>query len=199
MRALGLVLACVVSALAAVPAAAADERPSFAGQLLVAEPGMPDPRFAETVIFLVRHDATGAFGLVINRRLAVEPIAAVMKTLGLDPGEAKGELAIHYGGPVEPGLGFILHSTDYARGATLKVTEEIALSAEPDVLRDMAEGRGPRRRLFALGYAGWGPGQLEGEMRLRTWLIVPADTELIFDDAPQTKWKRALARRGIDL
>ncbi|MFO0995725.1 MAG: YqgE/AlgH family protein [Alphaproteobacteria bacterium] len=160
---------------------------------------MPDPRFAETVIFMVRHDATGAFGLVVNRRLGTQPVATVMKSLGLEAGEAKGEMAIHYGGPVEPGLGFVLHSTDYARAGTLKVTEAIALSAEPDVLKDIAEGRGPRRSLFALGYAGWGPGQLEDEMQLRTWFTVPADDELVFDDAIDTKWSRASSRRGIDL
>jgi putative transcriptional regulator len=180
-------------------AAAADYASSLAGRLLVADAGMPDPRFAETVIFLVRHDRSGAFGLVINRRLSVQPIAIVMKTLGLDPGDAKGEIAVHYGGPVESSLGFILHTTDYAHKGTFKVTNEIALTAEPDVLRDIAGGRGPRKALFALGYAGWGPGQLEGEMRQKSWISVPADGAFVFEDAIDTKWKRATARRGVDL
>jgi putative transcriptional regulator len=200
MRLLRLILASLsLSALGAVPCAAADYTSSLAGQLLVAEPGMPDPRFAETVVFLVRHDESGAFGLIINRRLGIQPIAAVMKTLGLDPDHATGEMAIHYGGPVEPSLGFILHSTDYGRAGTLKVTDGIALTAEPEIVRDIAEGHGPHRSLFALGYAGWGAGQLEDEIRLGTWFTVPADDDLIFDDAIDTKWKRASARRGIDL
>ena len=200
MRGLRLILASLwLGALGAIPCAAADQASSLAGQLLVAEAGMPDPRFAETVIVLVRHDESGAFGLVINRRLGIRPIAAVMKTLGLDPDNTTGEMTIHYGGPVEPSLGFVLHSTDYGRAGTLKVTDGIALTAEPEIVRDIAQGRGPHRSLFALGYTGWGPGQLEDEIRLGTWFTVPADDDLIFDDSIGTKWKRASARRGIDL
>jgi putative transcriptional regulator len=200
MRALRLILASVwLVALSVVPSSAADQTSSLTGQLLVAEPGMPDPRFAETVVVLVRHDEAGAFGLVINRRLGIRPIATVMKSLGLDPDNTKGEMTIHYGGPVEPSLGFVLHSTDYGRAGTLKVTDGIALTAEPEIVRDIAQGRGPHRSLFALGYAGWGPGQLEEEIRLGTWFTVPADDDLIFDDSIGTKWKRASARRGIDL
>ncbi len=187
-------LAALVTPLTAM----ADER-SLAGQLLVAVPGMPDPRFAETVIFMLRHDSTGAMGIVINRPVGVMSLEDVLSSTGQDPQGAEGEIIVHTGGPVGQELGFLLHSTDYKTEGTIQITERIAMSGRPEVMADVARGKGPRRFLLAFGYAGWSAGQLEGEMSHAAWFSVPADEAIIFDDDDMTKWQRASARRGIDL
>ena len=173
----------------------------LAGWLLVAAPRMPDPRFAGTVIFMLRHGADGAMGLIVNRLIAVEPAAKVLeRILGENrtggPGRA---VRIQYGGPVEPGRGFFLHSSDYAGAGTVTVTGKVSLSSNHDVLRALAEGRGPARGFLAVGYAGWAPGQLEGELRRKDWITVFPDDGLVFDDKMRTKWRRAMDRRGADL
>jgi putative transcriptional regulator len=181
-----------------LPAVAADGN-SLAGQLLVAGPGMPDPRFAETVIFMLRHDSTGAMGIVINRPVGVMSLEDILRSTGQDPQGVEGEIIVHTGGPVGPELGFLLHSTDYKTEGTLQITERIAMSGRPEVMADVARGKGPRLLLLAFGYAGWSAGQLEGEMTHANWFSVPADEAIIFDDNDSTKWQRAAARRGIDL
>lgn len=188
----------LVATLAAPPAAAADGN-SLAGQLLVAAPSMPDPRFAETVIFMVRHDRTGAMGIVVNRPVGTMSLADVLNSTGQDAQGAEGEITVHTGGPVGQELGFLLHSTDYKTEGTIQITDRIAMSGRPEVMADVAKGRGPRLLLLAFGYAGWSAGQLEGEMTQADWFSVPADEAIIFDDNDMTKWQRAAARRGIDL
>ena len=188
----------LLTVLGAPPAGAADAN-SLAGQLLVAAPGMPDPRFAETVIFMLRHDSTGAMGIVINRPVGVMSLEDILSSTGQDPQGAEGEIIVHTGGPVGPELGFLLHSTDYKTEGTIQITERIAMSGRPEVMADVAKGKGPRLVLLAFGYAGWSPGQLEGEMSHADWFSVPADESIIFDDNDVTKWRRASARRGIDL
>ncbi len=165
------------------------------GKLLVAAPDMPDPRFKETVILVVEHDHRGALGLVVNRRLGTVELARFFENLGLESKNVRGVVRIHYGGPVQPEFGFVIHSTDFSSGDTREVTPEIAVSPEAEVLRAIAHGEGPRRVLFAVGYAGWGPGQLEEEMRRDDWFTAPADLDIVFDDDVATKWKRAMARR----
>ena len=202
-------LACV-AALAATMAAcspAAEEQgvgrvPSegaLTGWLLVAAPSMPDPRFAHTVIFVVRHGPKGAMGVVINRAVARGPIAKVLKGIGMDGEGVDGDIAIHYGGPVRTDSGFVLHSTDYAGMGTVAVNKHVSMSTNPKVLRDLGKGDGPKRSLFAIGYAGWGPGQLEGEIKRKDWFTIPGDDKLVFDDDVRTKWRRAMARRGVEL
>jgi putative transcriptional regulator len=181
-----------------LPAVAAEGN-SLAGQLLVAAPGMPDPRFAETVIFMVRHDRTGAMGIVINRPVGVMSLEEILSSTGQDPQDAEGEIIVHTGGPVGPELGFLLHSTDYQTEGTIQITERIAMSGRPEVMADVARGKGPRLLLLAFGYAGWSAGQLEGEMTHANWFSVPSDEAIIFDNNDATKWQRAAARRGIDL
>ena len=175
------------------------EEHSLAGRLLVASPKMGDPRFVESVIYMVRHDATGAMGLVVNRPIGVGPISKLLEEFGADGAGAEVEIRLHYGGPVEGQMGFVLHSSDYAGEGTIVVDGGVALSASLDVLKAIASGQGPARRLFALGYAGWGAGQLEAELSAEAWYVVPADDKLIFDDSPDDKWQRAMARRGVDL
>lgn len=182
----------------ATPAAAADET-SLAGQLLVAAPGMADPRFAETVIFMIRHDRTGAMGIVVNRPVGIMSLENILSSTGQDPKGAEGEIIVHTGGPVGQELGFLLHSTDYKTEGTIQITDRIAMTGRPEVMADVAKGKGPRLLLLAFGYAGWSAGQLEGEMTHAAWFSVPADEAIIFDDNDATKWRRASARRGIDL
>lgn len=170
-----------------------------AGTFLVATPAMPDPRFARTVIYMVRHDASGAMGLVVNRPAREVPLAELMRRLGIEGEGGAASVRVHWGGPVETGRGFVLHTAEYAVEGTLTVRGGMALTWQPDVLRALAAGTGPRRSLFALGYAGWGPGQLEGEMAGGHWVSVPADEALVFGDDAERKWERAFARRKIDL
>jgi putative transcriptional regulator len=180
-------------------AAPAQKSGSLQGRLLVATPEMTDPRFVQTVILMVHHDATGAMGLVINRPIGRISIAALLEQFGAGGDGVAGELRVHYGGPVEPMQGFVLHTSDYATPATHAVGNGIALTTDADVLRSIGAGSGPRRSLFALGYAGWAPGQLEGEIKSGHWVDVQADEKIVFDDDAAKKWERAMARRVINL
>ena len=172
---------------------------SLAGRLLVATAELTDPRFVQTVIFMVGHDATGAMGLVINRPIGRIAIAALLEQLGEDGRGVGGELRVHYGGPVEPMQGFVLHTAEYAGADTRVVGDGIALTTDPKVLRAIGAGSGPRRSLFALGYAGWAPGQLEAEIRSGHWVDVQADEKIVFEENADKKWERAMARRVIRL
>jgi putative transcriptional regulator len=171
----------------------------LAGQLLVATREMRDQRFAQAVIFIVRHDASGALGLIVNRPSEEVGIALLLKRLGLEHEGVGGSMRMHYGGPVEPGRVFVLHTADYAGEGTRVIADGIALTVHPDVLRAIGTGAGPRRALLALSYSGWAPGQLERELRAGRWVVVPADAGLVFDDDHGTKWQRATARRGTAL
>jgi putative transcriptional regulator len=171
----------------------------LAGELLVATAEMRDPRFAETVIYMVRHDAAGAMGLVLNRPLREIPLASLLAQMGMDPAGAKGAIRLHSGGPVEGLRVFVLHTSDYRSDGTIVVKGGFSVSVEPDVLEAIATGKGPRRTLFALGYAGWAPGQLEAEIEAGAWARASADEAMLFDGDYDKKWERALARRKIDL
>jgi putative transcriptional regulator len=174
--------------------------PSLAGQLLVAAPELDDPNFRETVVYLVHHDQAGAMGLVLNRVLGAGPLGEMLEGLGVEPdGRADLELQVHYGGPVEPARGFMLHSPDYRAADTVVLSDLAALTLSPGILQDIAAGKGPKRSLFALGYAGWGPEQLESELAAGAWFVVEPDADLLFDQHPETKWQRAFDRRGIEL
>jgi putative transcriptional regulator len=168
------------------------------GKLLIALPGMVDERFAQTVIYMCAHSSKGAMGIVINKPIPGLSFAELMKQLQIETKPLVGELPILYGGPVETGRGFVLHSGEYeGSDSTLPVSEEISLTATLDILRAIAEGRGPRQALFALGYAGWGAGQVETEFQSNGWLHCEADPVLVFGTDPNDKWKTALARLGI--
>ncbi|HEU4385239.1 MAG TPA: YqgE/AlgH family protein [Anaeromyxobacteraceae bacterium] len=172
---------------------------SLAGRLLVARPEMNDPRFSRTVVYMVRHDEDGALGLIVNRPFQEVSIGDLLDRLGLDRQGVAGSLRMHYGGPVEPGRVFVLHTADWKGEGTEVIGDGIALTSPPGVLRAIGTGAGPRRALLFLSYSGWGPGQLEREIRAGGWVTVPADAALVFDDDAGTKWQRAMARREIDL
>ena len=175
---------------------------SLAGQFLVATEDLRDPRFARTVVYMVRHDASGALGLIVNRPVQDVPLGPLLRRFGLDDRGVSGTIRLHYGGPVEPGRGFLLHTAEYATEGTERVADDVAvtpLTARPVALGDIARGAGPRRVLFALGYAGWAVGQLEGEIDNGAWITVPADEALLFDDDAARKWERAMARRRLTI
>ncbi|MDE0379156.1 MAG: YqgE/AlgH family protein [Rhodospirillales bacterium] len=195
LQALGLIAFLAAGAATGAIAGAA-QAASLAGKVLVAHEGMPDPRFEETVIYLVNHDETGAFGLVVNKPRAAGPIATLLDQLGIDAGEygdgVQGSVILHYGGPVEPERGFVLHSADYDVDGTRQLTRGVALTDSPEVLVDIGLGRGPRRSLVIFGYSGWGPLQLEGELARGDWKVVDADADLVLGTDHEDKWRRAL-------
>ncbi|MDF2764221.1 MAG: hypothetical protein K0S81_1215 [Rhodospirillales bacterium] len=174
------------------------ESDGFAGQLLVAMPQMQDPRFAKSVIYLCAHTPEGAMGLVLNKLVDSITFPDLLEQLSIEPAISGDEIRVHFGGPVESGRGFVLHTADYQREGTLPINSGIALTATVDILRDMARGSGPRQTLLALGYAGWGPGQLDAEIQANGWLQVPADEQLVFGQDLETKWELALAKLGVD-
>lgn len=177
-----------------------EPEPAFLdGQLLIAMPGMGDQRFARAVIFLCAHSAEGAMGLIVNKPAPDLRFADLLKQLKIESGPATADTRVHFGGPVEHGRGFVLHTGEYAvPGASLKVNEAFAMTATVDILQDMARGVGPERAILALGYSGWGPGQLEGEIQANGWLVAPADEDLVFGARDAEKWEAALRRISID-
>lgn len=175
-----------------------DKTPYLAGQLLIAMPGMRDPRFEKTVIYMCAHNADGAMGLVVNRALESLSFPDLLEQLGIETSGTGGKIDIHFGGPVESGRGFVLHSRDYLQDATMVVDHDVALTATVDILKAMAGGKGPLQSLLALGYSGWGPGQLDSEIMGNGWLSVPADNDLVFGAGLEDKWDRAMGKIGID-
>jgi len=169
------------------------------GQLLIAMPGMMDPRFQRTVIYMCAHNADGAMGLVINKLFGSITFNDLLEQLGLEDARPAANMPVHYGGPVESGRGFVLHSTDYVREGTLVVDDEVALTATIDILRAIGENRGPKRSVLLLGYAGWGPGQLDAEIQANGWLNVPCDEDLLFDPDLEAKWERAIGKLGASI
>jgi len=168
------------------------------GNLLVAMPSLDDPRFARSVILLCAHSAEAAMGIVVNRPLARPTFDEILRQHNIAPLPPGRRVRVCSGGPVEDGRGFVLHTADWTSDGTLFVTDDLALTASLDVLKAFADGRGPRAGVLALGYAGWGPGQLDQEMQQNAWLSVPADERLVFDSDTDTKWRRALAKLRID-
>jgi putative transcriptional regulator len=178
-----------------------DTRPgaSLAGQLLVATPEMGDPRFRHTVILIVQHDSKGALGIVINRPVQQVPAAKLLDALGFDSKGSTGQIELFAGGPVQPEVGFVVHSTDYHRSGTVDIDGRVAMTVNPEVLRDIGHNEGPRQSLVAFGYAGWGPGQLDSELAQGAWFTVPEDPKLVFDADRDKLWNDLLKRRTIPL
>ena len=177
------------------------------GQLLVAMPSMSDRRFARSVIYLCAHSEEGAMGLIINQRANHISAPDLLERLGIEARSADDEissevlaLSVQVGGPVESGRVFVLHSGDYvADNSTLTIEDNVCLTATIEILKAIAQGRGPNRALLALGYSGWSPGQLESEIQANGWLHCPADMDLLFDPDLENKYSRAMAKIGIDL
>lgn len=170
----------------------------LAGQLLLAMPGMTDPRFERSVIYMCVHNEDGAMGLILNQLIDTLTFSELLDQLDIPSNESARDIKVHFGGPVEAGRGFVLHSGDYTKDGTVLMEDGVGLTATVDVLRDISEGVGPQNKLLALGYAGWGPGQLDSEMQENAWLNCPSDGEILFDEELFTKWDRAMTMIGID-
>jgi putative transcriptional regulator len=169
------------------------------GKLLIAMPGMSDARFDRSVIFMCAHSNDGAMGLIVNKPVAGVAFGELLRSYDL-AADAPVDVPVLFGGPVETGRGFILHSNDYAGNvATLAVTAEISLTASIDILRAISEGRGPKQRVMALGYAGWGEGQIESEILANGWIHCDADPELVFGSHYDSMWQKAIAKLGVNL
>ncbi|WP_111430774.1 YqgE/AlgH family protein [Rhodobacteraceae bacterium DSL-40] len=169
------------------------------GQLLIAMPGMGDPRFERAVVFMCAHSPEGAMGLIINKPAPELRFHTLLEQLKIPSMVDLDETPVHFGGPVEHGRGFVLHSSDYAvEGGSLRVNPSFAMTATLDILQDMARGAGPHRALLALGYSGWGPGQLESEIQENGWLITSAEPDLVFAGRDDCKWEAALRTLSID-
>jgi putative transcriptional regulator len=162
-------------------------------------PQMMDKRFERSVIYMCVHNDEAAMGLVVNKVLGSLTMGELFAQLKLEPTRTNRARPVHFGGPVECGRGFVLHTADYREEATMVVDGGIALTATLEILRAIGRGSGPQHSLLALGYAGWGPGQLESEIQANGWLSAPADADLLFDPDFDTKWQRALGKLGIDL
>jgi putative transcriptional regulator len=172
---------------------------SLAGQLLVAMPQMQDHRFQRSVIYLCAHNEEGAMGLVVNKLIGSLTLTELLEQLSIPHEAVAGSPRVHFGGPVESGRGFVLHSSDYVEEGSLVVGNEMALTATLDILRAIGRGEGPRKSLLALGYAGWGAGQLDHELQQNGWLHAPADEEIVFGKDLEKKWQRSMAKLGVDL
>jgi putative transcriptional regulator len=176
------------------------------GQMLIAMPGMSDPRFDRSVVFMCAHSDNGAMGIIVNKRAPMISFSELLDRLDILPQESRIKLPddvqsmlVQFGGPVEPGRGFVLHTSDYFSADTsLPIDERVALTATLDILRAIAGGQGPRRSLLALGYAGWAPGQLEDEIQRNGWLSCSADEDLLFSHDLDSKYLNALHKIGVD-
>jgi len=169
------------------------------GALLVAMPGMGDPRFDRSVIYICSYSGEGAMGLIINKPAADVTLGALLEQFDIKAGEDTCHRQVHIGGPVETSRGFVLHGPDYtSKLKTLKMDDAFGMTATLDVLEDIAAGQGPENPLVMLGYAGWAAGQLEAEIVQNGWLTVAADPALVFDHKDEDKWLAALSKLGID-
>lgn len=174
------------------------DRVSLAGQLLVAMPRLADPNFFHTVVLVCQHDEGGAMGVIVNRESSYRLGDLLDQMHIVTRDSALAGQPVLLGGPVNPESGFVLHDDGSTWGASLAVRDSLVLTSSRDVLEAMARGEGPPRALLALGYAGWAAGQLEQELIEDSWLVVPADVELLFDLALEQRWQAAAARLGVD-
>lgn len=180
------------------PALHSTSESPFRHKLLAAMPGMAnDSIFGGSVIYICAHGEAGAMGIVLNQDLPDVSFSDLLTQLQLPQSQMMVDPIIHFGGPVETGRGFVLHSDDFMRNDTVRLDGNLCITATLEILQALSEDKGPRKSLFALGYAGWGPGQLEAEMQNNSWLVLDADDELIFSKNLSGKWEMALSRLGI--
>ncbi|MFN3826195.1 MAG: YqgE/AlgH family protein [Micavibrio sp.] len=171
---------------------------SLMGKLLIAMPQMGDTRFHKAVIFMCAHDANGAMGLVINHILPGLDLGELLDQLHIEEKNPQVDIPVMSGGPVETARGFILHEGSFSATESLEIKSNIYVTGTIDALKAVAKGQGPKNMLFILGYAGWGAGQLDQEMQQNSWLVIDADTDVIFESAPEDRWDRAIKKLGID-
>lgn len=170
------------------------------GKILIALPGMPDPRFERSVIFMCAHSLEkGAMGIIVNKAIEGFSFRELAKTLDVKVGTQTPEAPVHYGGPVATGQGFVLHTSEYeGRQSTPPISAGISLTSTVDILRAIADGNGPQKSMFALGYAGWEPGQIEAEIQDNGWVHCDSDAGIVFGDDLDAKWATALKKLGIN-
>jgi len=171
---------------------------NLTGKILIAMPFLSDPRFSQTVIYVCGHDSQGAMGLIVNKGLPTVTFKDLLTQMDVTFSESSEQIPVQYGGPVEVGRGFVLHSNDYMSESTVLIENGFAMTATLDILRAMALNQGPRDTLLALGYVGWSAGQLENEIQQNGWLPIEANEELVFGQDLENKWRQALATLGID-
>lgn len=167
------------------------------GQFLLAMPHMKDPRLERAVIYICGHDTNGAMGIVVNKYLGDLTLGGLLEYLNLPRESVKRDLPIHFGGPIDSGRGFVIHSDDFSHAGTVSLGNNIALTATVDVLQSIAEGDGPTECLLAMGYVGWGAGQLDAELHSNKWLQVAADETILFHVPIEKKWEKAIAKLGV--
>lgn len=170
----------------------------FRNQLLIAMPGLQTDAFTKSVVYICAHSQAGAMGIVINQQLPSVAFKDLLSQLDLPLSGVRVDPIVHFGGPIETGRGFVLHSTDFMREDTVRINENIGITGTVDILRAIAEGTGPHKSIFALGYAGWGPGQLEAEVQSSVWLTMPADDDILFGADVSHKWERAMTKIGVN-
>ncbi|MEI9885194.1 MAG: YqgE/AlgH family protein [Rhizomicrobium sp.] len=177
-----------------------EEQGFLHGKLLIAMPGMPDPRFEKSVILMCSHSARGALGLMVNKPIPGLPFRELMNKMDIGVTPATPRNLVLFGGPVDTDHGYVLHENERVhRASTLAITPDIALTGTVDMIRALAAGRGPERWLMALGYAGWGPGQIENEIAGNGWIHCDADAAIVFDAAMDDKWRLAFGKLGANL
>lgn len=176
-----------------------DTTTNLCGKLLIAMPDMGDPRFDQSVVYLCAHSDEGAMGLIVNKPQPSVRFSHLLEQLGIEKSAEARDIRVHFGGPVEMTRGFVLHTSDYrSETGTLDVEDGIGMTATMDVLEDIARGKGPQTSMLALGYAGWGPGQLESEIQQNGWLMSDPRDDILFGRANEHKWTAALKVLGID-
>ncbi|MFT6451536.1 MAG: putative transcriptional regulator [Halocynthiibacter sp.] len=169
------------------------------GMLLIAMPGMADTRFETSVVYICAHSPEGAMGLIVNKPVSEIAFDDLLEQLEIERGDGRHGLGVHFGGPVEHGRGFVLHSCDYqSEGSTLRIDPDFSMTATRDILADIAKGQGPAKRILTLGYAGWGPGQIEDEIGQNGWLSCAADPAVVFGGSDGGKWEAALRSMGVE-
>ena len=169
------------------------------GRLLIALPAMLDTRFYQSVIYLCSHNEHGAMGLIVNQIMEAVKFSDLLEAMSIQADHEQSKRQVHFGGPVEAERGFVLHSADYSCEETLKIKDGVSLTATIDILELIASGCGPKNSLFALGYAGWGPGQLDAEIQGNSWMFGVPETEILFGANHSQKWALATSKAGIDL
>ena len=171
---------------------------NLTGHLLISMPSLEDERFDKSVIYMCAHSKDGAMGIIINKKIDYDLYPDLLEQLGIDKPLLKNKLYIRYGGPVESGRGFVLHSDEVVQKETLNISKGVALTSTSEFFEELSKGIGPKNSILALGYAGWGPGQIELELASNSWMTLEADTSFIFDESVSNKWKDAYSLLGID-
>ena len=171
---------------------------NLTGQIIVSMPSLEDERFYKTVIYMCAHSSEGSMGIIINKKIDYDLYPDLLEQLGIDKPLDKKKLFIRYGGPIESGRGFVLHSDDMIRKETLNIDKGVALTSTAEFFDDLSVGKGPKNSILALGYAGWAPGQLEAEILQNSWMSLPVDTSFLFDNEVSRKWTQAYKIMGVD-